>query len=131
MYCPQEDETYFFVEPIIQNHLKYWPKEHLSRIEMGKIKSTNDTRNPISAPFDVKKVKLSKVTVQDAENLPSHHESNELLLSTNLNMDEIALKNAMSIDISRAPKHLQKKLYEAHLEFATVFAPDLSQGYNG
>ena len=130
---PEElkNETYVLVEPINQNHLKNWPKEHLSRIEMGKIKLTNSTRNPISAPFDIKTVKLSKVTVLNAENLPSHYESNELLMSTNLNMDEIALKNAMSIDISRAPKHLQKKLYEAHLEFATVFAPDLSQGYNG
>ena len=47
------------------------------------------------------------------------------------NLEEIAIKNASSIDVSRAPPKLQIKLKQAHLMYADVFAPDLRYGYNG
>ena len=46
-------------------------------------------------------------------------------------MNKTAINNASSIDISKAPSHLQAKLKQAHIQYADVFAPDLTIGYNG
>ena len=41
------------------------------------------------------------------------------------------IENAKKIDISRVPVQLQNKLLKAHIQFADVFSPDLTVGYNG
>ena len=41
------------------------------------------------------------------------------------------IRNAQSSDISRAPTQLHEKLRSAHLQYADVFSPDLTLGYNG
>ena len=49
----------------------------------------------------------------------------------NFNLSGIGKENARKIDVSRAQKHLQLKLADAHEKFSDVFEPDLSLGYNG
>ena len=131
------NDQFVLVGPRIENCNKDWPPENIVRIEDGSVNIENKTKYPITLGKDVKIIDLKKVAIEDYDHTfaktnnihndqisPNTHDSFS-------NLEEIAIKNASEIDVSRAPLKLQQKLKDAHLLYADVFAPDLSTGYNG
>ena len=131
------NDQFVLVGPRIENCNKDWPPENIVRIEDGSVNIENKTKYPITLGKDVKIIDLKKVAIEDYDHTfakTNNNHNDQISHNTHdsfSNLEEIAIKNASEIDVSRAPLKLQQKLKDAHLLYADVFAPDLSTGYNG
>ena len=96
----------------------------------------NNSNQTISIPKDVHLLDIKQTVLKPSVEIKNDSESIKLSSSSNVyeqplpNLRQTAVENASKIDISRAPKQLHPKLQAAHLQYADVFAPDLSVGYN-
>ena len=128
-----KNDDYVIVEPSSQVNTTNWPVPQLCSISDAHVILKNKTTKPLSFPNDVPSLLMSKVDFLPMSQL-SKGFGKELEAECQVNsvdISETAVENAKKIDLTRAPKHLQKQLYQAHLQYADVFAPDLSVGYNG
>ena len=134
-----KDEEFVFIEPRSENKAKDWPPAQIVPVKDGNIEIENTTGKPISIPKNVHIISVIRVYTKQASeviaesrqlNLNSFSPSS-LISEDFAGMNKTAIKNAASIDISKAPSHLQAKLKQAHMQYADVFAPDLTIGYNG
>ena len=118
-----------FVKPRHENKLQDWPPMQLLEVIKGSINIENNTDRVIKTSKDVNILEVLPTHSSNSVNL-----SKDCYAETNLadlNLSEVGKENARKIDVSRAPKHLQIKLTDAHEKFSTVLEPDLSLGYDG
>ena len=129
-----KDAKLVVVEPRNENKIKTWPSTQIMPVKEGIVSLENTTENPINIPRDV-----HLINVKLAHEIPGEEIIKEGALLSNANskvvnetdMNKKAIENASNIDLSRAPPQLQTRLKQAHLQYADVFAPDLTIGYNG
>ena len=132
-----KDDDFVLVEPRTENKLEHWPPVQIVSVEDGLIAIENTTDEPISIPKDAHVINIIKVQTKlaseiEEENSQLSMRSSSALKNKDLSeMNKVAINNASNIDISKAPSKLQNKLKQAHLQYADVFAPDLTVGYNG
>ena len=129
-----KDDEFVYIEPRIENKVKEWPPAQLLPVKNGLISIENSTDKPVSIPKEVHLINVLKVETTpalDVLNQPSLCSTSSFSRDNLANIDKTAVNNAENIDVSKAPTNLQVKLRKAHLQYADVFAPDLSTGYNG
>ena len=132
-----DQEKFVIVEPREENYNQDWPPVQICAVEEGMIKIENSTDKVISIPKDIHILGIIPTTLKQTCDIISESKSVQLSSIPNLenqttgSLENKAIENASKIDVSRAPEQLQQKLISAHLQFANVFAPDLTTGYNG
>ena len=118
------------IKPRHENKLQDWPPMQLKEISNnGCIVINNDTERVVQTSKDVRILEVMPTCFIDSTKLLRDCYSETDL--GNINLSQVGKANARQIDVSRAPKHLQIKLTDAHTKFSKVFEPDLSLGYNG
>ena len=130
-----KEEKFVLVEPRQQNQNETWPPTQLCKVDDGSISIQNTSGEVISIPKDVhiiniKPTKCMLVNDIISTSIPVKLNATDST-EESLKMINHGIENAKSIDISRAPVQLHDKLRSAHLQYADVFSPDLTLGYNG
>ena len=123
----------------MENIDQQWPPAQIVPVEDGLIEIENATSGPFSITRDVHVINVIRVytkLISEIINETSQlnlcsSTSQDAILQDSSRLNKIAVNNASSIDISIAPSQLQAKLKQAHIQYADVFAPDLTVGYNG
>ena len=133
-----EKDKFVVVCSRMENKNKTWPFTQTCPVDGGSISISNTSDKPISIPndvhlLDVYHTEMVQVHKLELDSKHIHESDRENICNFNNaeTLQEKGLLNAKNIDVTRAPKHLQEKLKQAHIQFSDVFAPDLSTGYNG
>ena len=130
-----KNEKVVLVQSREENDNDEWPPTQLCEVSNGSISIQNVTEKVILIPKDVHVLDIQPTESILASEIVSTSAPIELSAksSTGVSLWLIneGIKNAKSIDISRAPVQLHEKLKLAHLQYADVFTPDLTNGYNG
>ena len=126
---------FVFIEPRHENKFDDWPPPQLCKVDHGEIQVENQTSRTISIHKDVHILNVNETRCEPVsdvffDSIPQDV-SDGASLEMNYQLVEKGIENAKNININRAPDQLQEKLKSAHLQFADVFSPDLSTGYNG
>ena len=122
------------ISPRHENKVEDWPVTQLCSVDEGKITIRNDTDKIISIPSDVHLIGVSPTYEYSMNEIifdSSNYECNYRTNDEDQKLGKISLENAEKIDISRVSPQLQDKLRRAHRQYADVFSPDLTKGYNG